>query len=268
LEGFFDMSFIIVGLTAFLFSVLSFFSGFGLATTLLPAFAIFFTPQKAVAATAIVHAAHSALKAVLMRKHIDWTIFIRFGLPAVAAAVIGAAIFSSASSLPPIMSYHMGPVSAEISIAKLIIATMMTAFALGELLPSLSRIIFPKKYLILGGLLSGFFGGLSGHQGALRSAFMTKLSLTPNSFIGTGSAIGLMVDLARLSVYLWWLFAAGTVMSFSNREMLLIVAGLNAALLGVIAGRKLIPEASMSQIRYLVGIFLLAIAALLGLGLV
>ena len=32
----------------------------------------------------------------------------------------------------------------------------------------LSWLEFDRRYLPLGGLLSGFFGGLSGHQGALR----------------------------------------------------------------------------------------------------
>lgn len=262
------MSFVIVSLTAFLFSVLSFFSGFGLATTLLPAFAIFFTPEKAVAATAIVHAANSALKAFLMKKHIDWGLFLRFGMPAAMAALLGAAVFSSASSLPPIMSYHLGPVSAEISLAKLIIALLMAIFAMGALLPVCNTIAFPKKYLLIGGVLSGFFGGLSGHQGALRSAFMTKLSLTPKSFIGTGSAIGLMVDLARLSIYLGWIFWLGNRFTFTRSEFWLILMGLASALLGVAIGRMLVPKATMKQIRYLVGFFLLNIALLIGLGLV
>ena len=44
---------------------------------------------------------------------------------------------------------------------------MRTIFALFELLPLLRRIEFPRRYVPLGGTLSGFFGGLSGNQGAL-----------------------------------------------------------------------------------------------------
>lgn len=149
------------------------------------------------------------------------------------------------------MSYHLGPVTAEISLAKLIIALLMATFAVGELVPAFSKIAFPKKYLVIGGLLSGFFGGLSGHQGALRSAFMTKLSLTPQRFIGTGSAIGLMVDVARLSVYLWWLFVLDNRQSFTRSEFWLILTGLCAAILGVAVGRALVPKAISSR-----GVFL------------
>ncbi len=50
-------------------------------------------------------------------------------------------------------------------------------------------------------MLSGFFGGLSGHQGALRSAFLLKAGLTKESFIATGVVISLMVDIPRIVMY-------------------------------------------------------------------
>jgi hypothetical protein len=51
-------------------------------------------------------------------------------------------------------------------------ALLMMVFALFELLPSLRKLTFSNRHLVIGGLLSGFFGGFSGHQGALRSAFL------------------------------------------------------------------------------------------------
>lgn len=47
--------------------------------------------------------------------------------------------------------------------------------------------MFPPHWLPLGGLLSGFFGGLSGNQGALRSAFLLKAGLSKEAFIATGT---------------------------------------------------------------------------------
>jgi len=52
-----------------------------------------------------------------------------------------------------------------------------------EMSPRFQQWSLDKKYLPLGGLLSGFFGGLSGHQGALRSAFLIKSGLSKESFI-------------------------------------------------------------------------------------
>ena len=68
-------------------------------------------------------------------------------------------------------------------------------FALLELVPSLeARIKFDKKYLPLGGALSGFFGGISGHQGALRSAVLLKCGLEKEAFIATGVVCAVVVD--------------------------------------------------------------------------
>ena len=59
----------------------------------------------------------------------------------------------------------------------------------------------PSIFDSLGGLLSGFFGGLSGHQGALRSAFLAKAGLTTERFVGSNAVIGFLVDLTRIAVY-------------------------------------------------------------------
>jgi len=60
---------------------------------------------------------------------------------------------------------------------------------------------FDRRYLPLGGVLSGFFGGLSGHQGALRSAFLIRCGLSQEAFVATGIVAACLVDLARLAVY-------------------------------------------------------------------
>ena len=74
-------------------------------------------------------------------------------------------------------------------------------FALLDLIPYLSKLEFGKDKLPLGGILSGFFGGLSGHQGALRSAFLIKAGLSKESFIATGIVVSMFIDFTRLSVY-------------------------------------------------------------------
>ena len=51
------------------------------------------------------------------------------------------------------------------------------------------------------GLASGFFGGIAGNQGRLRSAALGPFGLTPQTFVATSTATGLLVDLARTPVY-------------------------------------------------------------------
>ena len=60
------MDLLVVSLTALLASGLTLYSGFGLGTLLMPAFALFVPVELAVAATALVHGANSLLKGVLL----------------------------------------------------------------------------------------------------------------------------------------------------------------------------------------------------------
>ena len=48
----------------------------------------------------------------------------------------------------------------------------------------------PSRWLALGGVLSGFFGGLSGNQGALRSAFLLKSQPLEGGFRRHGCRLG------------------------------------------------------------------------------
>ena len=84
------MEYIIIPIVALLASALTFFSGFGLGTLLLPAFALFFPVDVAIALTAIVHFLNNAFKFVLVKKHINWKIAIQFGIPALIFAFLGA----------------------------------------------------------------------------------------------------------------------------------------------------------------------------------
>ena len=51
-------------------------------------------------------------------------------------------------------------------------------------------------------ILSGFFGGLVGNQGGIRSAALLGFDLTPKQLVATATASAVLVDLARVPVYL------------------------------------------------------------------
>ena len=73
----------IVIITAFVASSLSLISGFGLGTILLPAFAIFFPLETAVAMTAVVHMTNNIFKFILVRNKIDKNVLFRFAPTAI-----------------------------------------------------------------------------------------------------------------------------------------------------------------------------------------
>ena len=75
-----------VSLAALLASCLTFFSGFGLGTLLMPVVALFLPVEVAIAVTAIVHLANNLFKLALVGKKADRSVLWRFGAPAVLAA--------------------------------------------------------------------------------------------------------------------------------------------------------------------------------------
>ena len=107
-------------------------------------------------------------------------------MPAIIGAFIGAYLLGWIAGLEDDQTIHLfGDMST--SLINLIIGVLIIFFSLFELIPFLKRIQFKENKLLLGGLISGFFGGVSGHQGALRSAFLIKLPLTKEQFVATGN---------------------------------------------------------------------------------
>jgi len=170
---------ITIGLFACGVSLLTLFSGFGLGTLLMPAFALFLPVEVAVASTAIVHAANNVFKVGLLAGGAERGVVLRFGLPAIVASFAGALALTTLSSQEPLATWSFLGRSAHVTPAKLIMGLLILGFALFELVPALRSLRAPLRWLPVGGLLSGFFGGLSGHQGALRAVFLTPLGLSP-----------------------------------------------------------------------------------------
>jgi uncharacterized protein len=262
------MSFVVICLSALLVSALTLFSGFGLGTLLLPAFALFFPVEVAVAATAVVHGANNIFKISLVGKHADKALVVRFGLPAIIAAFAGAAALGYVAHFDEIARYSIGAKTAVITPIKLSMGLLMLVFALFELLPRLREIKFDRKYLLVGGILSGFFGGFSGHQGALRSAFLAKVGISTQAFVGTNAAIGFMVDTARITTYGALFMLAGAASPIGSDQWLLILAGVLAAFAGVVIGRRFLHKVTMHTVQTITGIMLLGIAATLMLGII
>ncbi|MBN2287900.1 MAG: TSUP family transporter [Candidatus Glassbacteria bacterium] len=262
------MSYLLVGLAAMCVSGLTLFSGFGLGTLLMPVFALFFPVEVAVSATAVVHAANNTLKMPLFARSADWHVVGRFGIPALLAAFAGAAVLKLIADLDPLLSYRIGSHQAEVTPVKAVIAVLIFIFALFELLPSFRELKFDTRLLPLGGVLSGFFGGLSGHQGALRSAFLVKLGLSTGQFVGTAAVIGFLVDLARILVYGAGFMAAGMFGEQAAYGWGLVGVAVLCAFAGLLIGRRYIRKVTMKAVQALTGALLLIVAAALGAGII
>lgn len=245
---------------------LTLYSGFGLGTLLLPVFALFYPIEIAVGATAVVHGANNVFKVSMLGRHANWKVVIRFGLVAIVSAVLGAALLGALAGTGSQLQWRLAGLAGTTTPLKLLMGTLMLLFAVIELAPRFRRLQFDQRYLPLGGFLSGFFGGLSGHQGALRSAFLVKTGLTTEAFVGTSSVIGLMVDVVRILTYAGFMLLAGTVFTVPPGSGGLVFTGILAAFSGVLIGKRYLHKVTMAAVQSLTGVLLLAIAVLLAGG--
>lgn len=253
----------LIALISILSAGLTLFSGFGLGTILTPVFALFFPLHLAIAMTAIVHFLNNLLKFVLLGRHMDLKIVLRFGLPAMLAAFAGSKLLVFLEGIPALASYTFLESTHEILLVKVVIAVIMIVFVVLEFTGALEKVNLGKQHHMIGGVLSGLFGGLSGHQGALRSLFLLKANLTKEAFLATGIAIACIVDLVRLGVY----SEKFQPVMFSSNLVPLGVAIL-FSFLGTYIGNKLIKKVTMKEIQILVSIMLVTLAILLGTGVI
>ena len=257
------MDYFIICIVSLLASGLTLFSGFGLGTILLPVFALFFPVEIAITLTAIVHFLNNLFKLVLLGKYANYKVIVAFGIPAILFAFLGAYTLKHLTGLAPLYDYTLYSKQFYIEPLKIVIGLLLIFFALLDIIPKLKKLQFDNKYLPFGGVLSGYFGGLSGHQGALRSAFLIRANLTKEAFIATGVVIACVIDVSRLSVY------AETIIN--QKEFLnypLIIAATIAAFLGAYFGNKLIKKVTIESLQKFVASLLIIFSILFILGII
>lgn len=257
------MEIIVISLAAFLVAILTFFSGFGLGTILTPVFMLFFPVDLAIALTGVVHFFNNIFKLFLVGRHADKAVLIRFGIPAVIAAIAGSWLLLNMTDLQPLFAYDAFGKHFEVYPVKFLISLLLIIFACMDLLPYFGKLHFGREKLPIGGILSGFFGGLSGNQGALRSAFLIKADLSKEAFVATAVVVSTFVDFTRLSMY---------ATRFSSSELtdnwVLVVSATAAGIAGAYLGNKLLKKVTLRFLQVTTAIMLIVISIALGAGLV
>ncbi|MCC6816242.1 MAG: sulfite exporter TauE/SafE family protein [Saprospiraceae bacterium] len=240
-------------------SFLSFFSGFGLGTILLPIFSLMYAPNLAIASTAIVHLMNNLFKLGLTCKDTDYQMVGIFGVCSILGAFGGAYCLNFLADSTLQISFIL-PFQ-KVDLLKLIIGMLIIAFAILEFNKKNNLAFTGFHYKIIGGIVSGFFGGLSGHQGALRSLFLSKSIQQKSVFIATGIMIACMVDLVRIPIY--YIHLRNT-----QLDLKIIVPSVLAAFLGAYYGKKKSENFTNENFKKLVFIFLIVFGGLMILGLV
>jgi uncharacterized membrane protein YfcA len=186
---------------------------------------------------------------------------VRFGGPAVMAALAGAWLLTVLAASPPLHSYEVFGRRQEVSLLKLVVGVLILVFVVVEQSPAVARFSIDRRYLPWGGLLSGFFGGLSGHQGAFRSLFLLKSGLSKEAFVATSAVLAVLVDVVRTIVY-GWDYARGD----AAVDWGLVAAASVAAFAGAWLGARWLRKATIHTVQRAVSALLMIVGVGLVLG--
>jgi hypothetical protein len=185
-------------------------TGFGIGSLLTPTFGLLVSTKIAVAAVSVPHVVGTALRFWIMRVKVDRHILLTFGLMSAAGGLTGALLHEWISS--PWLTMVFG--------------LLLLFVAISELVGLSKRMRFHGPVAWIAGALSGLLGGLVGNQGGIRSAALLGIDLPKQTFVATATAVGLIVDGARMPVYL---FTTG-------RDVLPIWPTVVVATVGVVIG--------------------------------
>lgn len=238
---------VLIFLVGMLASLLTYFTSFGLGSILMPAMAAFMPLELAIASTALVHLLHNLLKGILLREFIEWKQALPFALAAWVSAPIGAILLVVFSSGQPILTYTIWDRSYTLAIFNILVGLLMISFVL---VPKKCFSFLSENYL-LGGSLSGFLGGISGYQGAFRSACLVNLQKSMASFVGTSAMVSGGIDLVRLMIYFPKLS-----LFIDSGNLYHVLSGILGALLGVFIGQSLIHKASIEWLQKIISFVL------------
>ncbi len=160
-------------------------TGFGTSTLMIPVLVIFLPPIEAIFLVSIIHWFGDVWKILLFRSGFNLQLFLLFGVVGLATSYLGAYISLGTNE----------------QILLRLLGAFLAGYALFLIFQSKFKIPAGNITALSGGALSGFFAGMFGIGGAIRSMFLTAFDLPKTVYIATAGAIGLLVDSTRIIAY-------------------------------------------------------------------
>jgi hypothetical protein len=212
-------------------------AGFGIGSILTPVLATAADAKLAVAAVSIPHVIGTALRFWLVRGHVERRIFVWFGITSAAGGLAGALLHAYASSRA----------------LAVVFGCLLIFVGISELTGVMNHVRLGRRAAWVAGTVSGILGGLVGNQGGVRSAALLAFNTKKEAFVATATAIGLVVDGARLPVYLVT-ERAGLVSLWP-----LIAIASVGVVVGTLTGMRLLRHVPERLFRPVVAVLLLAL---------
>jgi uncharacterized membrane protein YfcA len=214
-------------------------AGFGIGSVLTPLLALRADAKLAVAVVSIPHVVGTAVRFWLLRGHVDRRIFLWFGVTSAVGGLTGALLHAYASSRA----------------LAVVFGCLLLFVGMSEMTGLMRRVHLGRRAACKAGGVSGVFGGHGGNQVGIRSASLLAFDSDPRTFVATATAVGLVVDGARIPVYL------ATEWSGLQDLWIPIAIATAGVVAGTLAGARMLRGVPEPVFRRVVALLLLSLGA-------
>lgn len=231
------MEIIYLSALVFIASAIGTTTGFGISTVMIPVVLLFNPLSETLLFVGIIHLVGNIWKLVLFSRGIRWKLILSFGVPGIAASLLGALLVFKVPA----------------DLLSRILAGFITVYVIYLFARPSFKVKESTISAVSGGAFSGFLAGIFGMGGAVRSLFLSAFDLPKVVYIATAGAIALFIDTTRLTTYL----VKGTRLQSSILWGMLIF--IPASFLGARIAQLVVEKIPQKYFRTVIAIFLLLV---------
>jgi uncharacterized membrane protein YfcA len=209
-------------------------TGFGTSTIMVPILLFFLPLPETLLLVGVIHLFGDIWKMLLFRKGFKWKLILTFGIAGIITTFIGANIVFA--------------ISHELLLR--ILGGFLVAYTVFLFIRPKFKIPKNNMTAISGGALSGFFAGIFGVGGAVRSAFLSAFDLPKAVYIATAGAIAFVIDITRISTYIY------NEVTLNHRYLWGFLLFIPASFLGAGIAKRIVDRIPQKYFRIVVAVFL------------
>ena len=212
-------------------------TGFGTSTIMVPILSLFLPIPETLLFVGVIHWFGDIWKILFFKKGLNWKLILLFGVPGIVLSFFAAKL----------------PLTLPESLLQRSLGLFLIAYVVFLFFKPDWKIKPSTTTAVLGGSLSGFFAGIFGVGGAIRSTFLTAFDLKKSVFLFTSGVIGLLIDSSRISQY--WLSG----IKIGSNLMTALIICIPVSLIGAYLAKKLVDKIPQKSFRLFIAVALLLV---------
>jgi len=208
-------------------------TGFGTSTIMVPILSLFLPIPVTLLFVGILHWFGDIWKMMFFKKGLSCKLILLFGIPGITLSFFAARL----------------PLALSEELLGRLLGMFLVAYVAFLFFKPEWKIKPSNLSAVSGGALSGFFSGIFGVGGAIRSTFLTAFDLDKSVFLFTSGVIGFLIDSSRIAQY----FMSGIQIGPLVTALILCIP---VSLLGAYIAKRLVDKIPQKSFRLFITIAL------------